>query len=340
MKIRIANRGEHPYTLVDNAILNNQNLSFQAKGLLCWLLSRPDDWTVIIVDIVNRFGAHHGVKSIRSILKELKGAKYVVVNPIRDARGLILTYEYTIHEKPQESEADYGELIDKIENLENLQDYPEGSKGIVENLQDYPEGPKRHAAKRHAAEGPLLSIECEKEKSVLINEDSEEKKQTNAIEIKKSFSVLVKIPEPKLIKTGDELANELAELDSNSTLSDLVVGYMDEYYKMIATLESSIKKADSLFKVKNVNRWLNDFKLMHLKDKRDIGEIYDVMSFARKDSFWSANILSPGKLREKFTTLKIQMENQLRKSTNERSSNIGRFISKPKYSEFDTVENR
>ena len=30
--------------MIDNAIFQNKNLSLQAKGLLCLMLSLPDDW--------------------------------------------------------------------------------------------------------------------------------------------------------------------------------------------------------------------------------------------------------------------------------------------------------
>ncbi len=50
-------------------------------------------------------------------------------------------------------------------------------------------------------------------------------------------------------------------------------------------------------------RWAYDIDLMMRIDCRSPDEIRELMDWAHRDSFWKANILSPGKLREKWDTL-------------------------------------
>lgn len=49
--------------------------------------------------------------------------------------------------------------------------------------------------------------------------------------------------------------------------------------------------------------WANTIRLMRVQDKRTHKEICSLFKWANKDTFWSSNVLSPGKLREKWDTL-------------------------------------
>lgn len=55
--------------------------------------------------------------------------------------------------------------------------------------------------------------------------------------------------------------------------------------------------------VKGLKRWAYDIDLMIRIDNRSPDEIRTMIDWSHRDSFWKANILSPGKLREKWDTL-------------------------------------
>jgi len=52
--------------------------------------------------------------------------------------------------------------------------------------------------------------------------------------------------------------------------------------------------------------WLRDIRLMRERDGRTHREISELFAWANDDAFWAANILSPGKLREKWDQLTLQ----------------------------------
>lgn len=56
-----------------------------------------------------------------------------------------------------------------------------------------------------------------------------------------------------------------------------------------------------------VERWANEIRLMREQDGRAPPEIRKVFEWANRDSFWRSNILSAGKLRDKFDQLKLKM---------------------------------
>jgi len=59
-----------------------------------------------------------------------------------------------------------------------------------------------------------------------------------------------------------------------------------------------------------LNKWAVHIDYMLRLDKRPIEELRKVVEYAVTDSFWSGNILSTAKLREKYDTLFMQMQNR------------------------------
>lgn len=58
----------------------------------------------------------------------------------------------------------------------------------------------------------------------------------------------------------------------------------------------------------NWKRWCREIRLMRDRDKRSPEQIAALFRWANQHNFWAANILSPGKLREKWDQLVIQLK--------------------------------
>lgn len=67
-------RHERNFVQIHKTALNDPKLSFKAKGILAYLMSKPDVWTVRIKDLCNN--SHDGPESIRNGLKELQKHGY------------------------------------------------------------------------------------------------------------------------------------------------------------------------------------------------------------------------------------------------------------------------
>lgn len=65
--------------------------------------------------------------------------------------------------------------------------------------------------------------------------------------------------------------------------------------------------------------WGKDARLMLEADKREPEEVFRVIRWVTRDSFWQSNILSMKKFREKYDTLYLQMNGQERKKDDARS---------------------
>jgi hypothetical protein len=69
-----------------------------------------------------------------------------------------------------------------------------------------------------------------------------------------------------------------------------------------------IQKTNPAHKEPNFNTWATDVRKMRTIDKRDLNEMARVWMWVRQDSFWSTNILSISKFREKYDQLVIKMK--------------------------------
>lgn len=99
MTIRRAPRPKRNYTTIPNAAIEDGRLSFKALGVLVYLLSKPDNWTV------NRdhLAATHtdGTEAVRSALRELRAAGYITTETERAADGRIAGQGAVVHDEPQ-----------------------------------------------------------------------------------------------------------------------------------------------------------------------------------------------------------------------------------------------
>ncbi len=95
---RVVKDKDNPFVMMDRRVLENPALSWKAKGLLAYLLSRPDNWKIIMGDLVKR--STDGEHSTRGALKELIEAKHVVRITERDEDQRFIGFVYEVYEKP------------------------------------------------------------------------------------------------------------------------------------------------------------------------------------------------------------------------------------------------
>lgn len=90
---------EDKYTQISNETLRNKNLSWKAKGLLCYLLSHDESFEIRKKNIHN--DATDGYDSTNSAFKELEKNGYIKsIGTGRDDKGNFVGYDYEFDEKP------------------------------------------------------------------------------------------------------------------------------------------------------------------------------------------------------------------------------------------------
>lgn len=96
MIIRTARRDR--YVVISKVPLEDTRLSWRARGLLSYLLSKPDNWTVMIAHLVNE--APDGRSSVMAALRELEANGYLWRTKRRVA-GQFDGVDSEVYEEPQ-----------------------------------------------------------------------------------------------------------------------------------------------------------------------------------------------------------------------------------------------
>lgn len=101
-----------------------------------------------------------------------------------------------------------------------------------------------------------------------------------------------------------------------------------------------IKRNNQYAKEPNYQTWANDIRLMHESDGIEYSVIKNCISWCQQDSFWSINILSAKKLREKFVTLygKAQQQKGERANGNQPSRQEKQYSTDDVRRYFDQTE--
>lgn len=101
---RVRKDKENPYVMLSKKIIDDNRLSWQAKGILIYLISKPDNWTVYEADIIA--SATNGRDSVKKAIKELEEFGYLRKEKKRDEKGKFIGWEYYVFENPQDDITD------------------------------------------------------------------------------------------------------------------------------------------------------------------------------------------------------------------------------------------
>lgn len=103
MTITRGKKSEGFFYVLDKRISEDKKLSWQARGLLIYLLGKPDHWKVSVEALKPQTIDSRKPTSrdgIYSILDELSSAGYVKKTVARDLAGRLLAFEYVVNEVP------------------------------------------------------------------------------------------------------------------------------------------------------------------------------------------------------------------------------------------------
>ena len=95
----IKTKKEKNYTVLDNTFIKDERLSWKAKGLMTYLLSLPDDWTIHFSEIEKH--STDGKSALRTAINELKEYGYLKAEQKRE-NNRFAEMVYIIIENPAE----------------------------------------------------------------------------------------------------------------------------------------------------------------------------------------------------------------------------------------------
>ena len=108
--VRVVHNRTTQYVVIDKALAESDTLSFAARGMMLYLLAKPDDWLVRMTDL-ERASNGMGEQATRTVFAELEKAGYVVRAKSRTTGGH-WRYETTVYETPVTAEPVTEQAID------------------------------------------------------------------------------------------------------------------------------------------------------------------------------------------------------------------------------------
>jgi hypothetical protein len=95
----IRERRPNRYVVIPNEAVQNHALSFKARGVLAYLLSQPDHWTISGTALA-KMAAQDGREAIRTALLELEQAGYLVRRRVQDPTTGRWGWHQVLHDQP------------------------------------------------------------------------------------------------------------------------------------------------------------------------------------------------------------------------------------------------
>lgn len=129
------------FTQISNTLLEDTRLSWRAKSILCYLMSRPNNWKINKTDLYNR--STEGRDAVETALKELKQFEYLHIYKNIMVNGQIDGWTWEYDDTPFTPDILKNQTTEKPqENSENVQiprhlDFPSSGKPVMWNSSAY-----------------------------------------------------------------------------------------------------------------------------------------------------------------------------------------------------------
>jgi hypothetical protein len=130
--IEIHQKKSGNFVTVSLTCIHDTRLSWRAKGLHTYLISRPPGWKIRRTDLIKR--SIDGRDAVSKAIKELKNFNYLYGIHKRNYSGTILSHSFYVLEEPESD-------IEKLQRSINIFNDSEGRYNIIKNTQktDNPE---------------------------------------------------------------------------------------------------------------------------------------------------------------------------------------------------------
>ena len=106
--LRISKDKENPYVMINKNVMQDERLSWKARGLMGYLLSLPDDW-VLYTEELEKHSEKDGRESLASGIKELIKYGYIAREQAREKKGSFGLWTYVVVEAPPSTENGFPE---------------------------------------------------------------------------------------------------------------------------------------------------------------------------------------------------------------------------------------
>ena len=217
MEVNTLKRPHFAFTQIPNSFLDNPTLSAKAKGIMAYLLSKPDNWKFYATDIISHF--KDGRDGIATGIEELEAEGFLARNRVKNEKGQFVGWEYAIR-LAENGNSDFGKSDTNntntisntnIEEKENyIKEKEEQNRTIEQQAIEVYKAYPRHVGKPLAIKAILKAL-----KSISF-EELIKRTRDYAEAVKRSHKDLQYIPMPSTWFNQERYNDDISEqLPSN-----------------------------------------------------------------------------------------------------------------------------
>lgn len=118
----IRKKQKERFSIVDNKVIEDKRLSFKARGLLIYMLSKPDDWKFYTEELAKR-SDKDGISAIKSALNEIESTGYLTRKQEHKKNGQFASQDWIL--------TDISTIPPQVEKP--LADKPLAGKALADN---------------------------------------------------------------------------------------------------------------------------------------------------------------------------------------------------------------
>lgn len=252
---------ENPFVQINKVFFEDPNLTWDAKGLMGYILSRPNDWKINKTDLVKR--SVGGAGKVESALLCLLANGYINWYPIRDHEGKIEEWVYDVYEQPE-----FNPRLEecKAEGKRRIQAKKEKTKKKNKKAQEKlksPESDNPKVEKNPESDNPEMDNPAQdnpaQDNPVYTNNDSTNIKSTNIKSTNnKSSSSLKEVKKRVKKNDDDEKIFEIIQSGDNC-YSELLYFFNEKQFlntkrEAIATIKKLIELNIKWFRMSDIER--------------------------------------------------------------------------------------
>lgn len=238
MSVIRTKKQENPFVQIDKVFLSNEKMSFKAKGILAYILSKPDGWTIRMTDLVKR--SSEGKAAVASGIDELMLHGYIFKYQERAEGGKFGDWVYEVYERPEfNTKRDLGENIIKM-RLKEREEKRENKKETTETRKpengyspkpDFPESDKPESDKPES-DNRVYSNNDFSNNDFSNNDYNNNHHQQEGL-TEKQMNMINEFAKSKNIKEDDELYIKLINVSKEYKPNSM--DYIDKIYQTIIT---------------------------------------------------------------------------------------------------------
>lgn len=94
----------NPYSQIDNKMINDERLKAESLGVLVYLISKPEDWTISMKQLQNRF--NFGREKMQSVTKNLEECGYLIRVKPQNELGQFIGTSWDVTDEPTNGNSD------------------------------------------------------------------------------------------------------------------------------------------------------------------------------------------------------------------------------------------